>query len=454
MIKRKLSKIEKMVDGKLTKDDYIDLEIKGISIDTRTIEKGQLFIPIVGENTDGHKYIQATVDKGAGASLWNEDVPLPEIDFPFILVKDTTKALQDLASNYNKQVGAKVIGITGSNGKTSTKDIIASILETKFNTHKTSGNYNNEYGLPLTLLSMNEDTEMAVLEMGMSALGDIKLLCEIGLPDIGVITNSTDVHINDLGSVENILKAKMEIAQGVKDEGIIVHLGDSPPLKKAVEELDRNIEKISFGENTSNDYVTEYLGSDNEGIKFKVKDNELYLPMLGRHNIYNGAAAFTVAEHLGFSTNEIREAILNVDSTGLRNELVKGENFHVLNDAYKSNPTSLRFALETLYDLEGYKQKIVVLGDMFGTGEDEVENHLQIGKEIDPNQVDLIFTLGELGENFAKGAEKNFSKDRIYTYRKLKELGKSLKPLIKKDALILIKGSRILEMERILDIIM
>lgn len=442
-----------MVDGKLTKDDYIDLEIKGISIDTRTIEKGQLFIPIVGENTDGHKYIQAAVDKGAGASLWNEDVPLPEIDFPFILVKDTTKALQDLASNYNKQVGAKVIGITGSNGKTSTKDIIASILETKFNTHKTSGNYNNEYGLPLTLLSMNEDTEMAVLEMGMSALGDIKLLCEIGLPDIGVITNSTDVHINDLGSVENILKAKMEIAQGVKDEGIIVHLGDSPPLKKAVEELDRNIEKISFGENTSNDYVTEYLGSDNEGIKFKVKDNELYLPMLGRHNIYNGAAAFTVAEHLGFSTNEIREAILNVDSTGLRNELVKGENFHVLNDAYKSNPTSLRFALETLYDLEGYKQKIVVLGDMFGTGEDEVENHLQIGKEIDPNQVDLIFTLGELGENFAKGAEKNFSKDRIYTYRKLKELGKSLKPLIKKDALILIKGSRILEMERILDII-
>ena len=454
MIKRKLSKIEKMVDGKLTKDDYIDLEIKGISIDTRTIEKGQLFIPIVGENTDGHRYIQAAVDKGAGASLWNEDVPLPEIDFPFILVKDTTKALQDLASNYNKQVGAKVIGITGSNGKTSTKDIIASILETKFNTHKTSGNYNNEYGLPLTLLSMNEDTEMAVLEMGMSALGDIKLLCEIGLPDIGVITNSTDVHINDLGSVENILKAKMEIAQGVKDEGIIVHLGDSPPLKKAVEELDRNIEKISFGENTSNDYVTEYLGSDNEGIKFKVKDNELYLPMLGRHNIYNGAAAFTVAEHLGFSTNEIREAILNVDSTGLRNELVKGENFHVLNDAYKSNPTSLRFALETLYDLEGYKQKIVVLGDMFGTGEDEVENHLQIGKEIDPNQVDLIFTLGELGENFAKGAEKNFSKDKIYTYRKLKELGKSLKPLIKKDALILIKGSRILEMERILDIIM
>ena len=394
------------------------------------------------------------MDKGAGASLWNEDVPLPEIDFPFILVKDTTKALQELASNYNKQVGAKVIGITGSNGKTSTKDIIASILDTKYNTHKTSGNYNNEYGLPLTLLSMNEDTEMAVLEMGMSALGDIKLLCEIAPPDIGVITNSTDVHINDLGSVENILKAKMEIAQGVKNEGILVHLGDSPPLKKAVEELNRNIEKISFGEKPSNDYVTEYLGSDNEGIKFKVKDNELYLPMLGRHNIYNGAAAFAVAEHLGFSTNEIREAILNVDSTGLRNELVKGENFHVLNDAYKSNPTSLRFALETLYDLEGYKQKIVVLGDMFGTGEDEVENHLQIGKEIDPNQVDLIFTLGELGENFAKGAEKNFSKDRIYTYRNLKELGKSLKPLIKKDALILIKGSRILEMERILDIIM
>lgn len=454
MIKRKLFKIEKMTCGKITKDKYINKEVEGVSIDTRTIERGQLFIPIIGENTDGHEYIQSAVDKGAGAALWNEDVPLPEIDFPFILVKDTTKALQDLASNYNNQVGPKVIGITGSNGKTSTKDIIASILETKYNTHKTSGNYNNEYGLPLTLLSMDEDTEMVVLEMGMSGLGEIKLLCEIAPPDIGVITNSTDVHINDLGSVENILKAKMEIAQGVRDKGILVHLGDSPHLKKAVEDLDRNIEKISFGENLYNDYITEYIGSDNEGIKFKVNDNELYLPMLGRHNIYNGTAAFAVGEHLGFSISEIREAILNVDSTGLRNELVKGEKFHVLNDAYKSNPTSLRFALETLYDLEGYEQKIVVLGDMFGTGEDEINNHLKIGEEIDPEQIDLIFTLGELGENFAKGAEKNFTKDKIFSFSNLDELSKSLKPLIKKDALILIKGSRILEMERILDIIM
>jgi len=451
MISRKLKNIASMVNGYMDNEKYSNVEINGVSIDTRTIEKGQLFIPIIGENTDGHKYIETAVQKSAGASLWDEKIPLPKTDIPLILVKDTTIALQDLAKEYNRQVGAKVVGITGSNGKTSTKDIIYSILKSKYKTHRTSGNFNNEYGLPLTILSMLEDTEIGVLEMGMAGLGEIKLLCQIAPPDIAVITNSTDVHINDLGSVENILKAKMEIAEGVKEEGLLVYLGDSPPLKKAVEDLDRNIVKISFGEDSNNNYATEFQSSTNKGINFKINKEEYFLPMLGRHNIYNGAASVAVAEHIGFNAKEIKNSIQHIDSSGLRNELIKGEYFHILNDAYKSNPTSLRFALETLYDLKGYRQKIVVLGDMFGTGDKEVENHINIGKEIDPNQVDMIFTLGELGEYFAKGAEKNFNKDKLHSFRDFDDLIEALKPNIIKDSLILIKGSRILEMEKILD---
>ncbi len=451
MIKRKLLDIAKMINGQGLQDKYKDIEINGVSIDTRTIKKNQLFIPIIGETTDGHKYIDTAVDKGAAAVLWDKKTPLPKVDVPLILVEDTTKALQALAKEYNRQLGVKVVGVTGSNGKTSTKDIIHSILNSKYKTHKTSGNFNNEYGLPLTILSMDEDTEMAVLEMGMDGLGDIRLLCQIAPPDIAVITNSTDVHINDLGSVENILKAKMEIAEGVKEEGLLVYFGDSPPLKKAVENLGRNIKKVSFGEGKNNKYLAKFISSTNTGINFKINGKKYFLPMLGRFNIYNGAAAVAVAEYLGFSTEEINKSIQNIDSTGLRNELIKGEHFHLLNDAYKSNPTSLRFALGTLYDLKGYKQKIVVLGDMFGTGKNEVENHLKIGEEIDSNQVDMLFTLGELAKNFAKGAEKNFSKNKIHSFMDLDDLTQALKPNIKKDSVVLIKGSRILKMERILD---
>jgi len=451
VIKRKLVEVANMVKGHSLKDKYKNIEINGVSIDTRTLNKDQLFIPIIGENTDGHKYIDTAGQKSAAAALWDEKIPLPDIELPLILVEDTTKALQDLAKEYNNQVGGKVVGITGSNGKTSTKDIIYSILRSKYKTHKTLGNFNNEYGLPLTILSMDEDTDMAVLEMGMDGLGDIRFLCQIAPPDIAVITNSTDVHINDLGTVENILRAKMEIAEGVKEEGLLVYLGDSPPLKKAVEDLDRSIKKVSFGENKNNEYVAEFLSSTNKGINFKVEEKEYFLPMLGRYNIYNGAAAVAVGEYLGFNTEEIKKSIIEIDSTGLRNELIKGKDFHILNDAYKSNPTSLRFALGTLYDLKGYSQKIVVLGDMFGTGENELENHIQIGREIDSNQVDMIFTLGNLAENFAKGARKNFTEDKIHSFNDLDDLAEALKPRIKENSVVLIKGSRILEMERILD---
>ncbi|HBH11815.1 MAG TPA: UDP-N-acetylmuramoyl-tripeptide--D-alanyl-D-alanine ligase [Clostridiales bacterium] len=454
MIRRNLKEIQQMVHGKGLVENLWDEVIIGVSIDTRKILPEQLFIPIKGETFDGHDFIDDAIRNGAKATLWNEGKPMPNIDIPFIVVSDTLLALQNLAREYVNQLQVKIIGITGSNGKTSTKDILYDILKMKYRTHKTSGNYNNELGVPLTVLSMDEETEIAVIEMGMSGLGEISLLCTIAKPDIAIITNSTDVHINDLGSVENILRAKMEIAEGLKESGLLIHYGDSELLKKAVEGLERKIIKQSFGEMEDNRYVVKLISTGDDGVYFRVMEEEsnvYHLPMLGKHQMYNGTAAIAVARYLQISANEIQRAMFELSVTGMRNEIVHADGFDILNDTYKSNPTSMRAALETLYSLNHYTQKILILGDMYGTGDNEIQNHLRIGEEIDPFQVDYIFTLGFLGEYFAKGAAINFNQDKIITCRSKEELFNGLKQVIQKESIILVKGSRIVKLEEVVE---
>lgn len=454
MIRRNLMEIQKMVQGKGLAENLQNEVINGVSTDTREIQADQLFIPIKGETFDGHDFIDDAIKNGAKATLWNEEKPMPKIDIPIILVSDTLLALQSLAREYVNQLQVKIIGVTGSNGKTSTKDILHGILKTKYRTHKTLGNFNNQLGVPLTLLAMDEETEVAVIEMGMSGLGDIALLCSIAKPDIAIITNATDVHINDLGSVENILRAKLEIAEGLKEGGLLVHFGDSEHLKKGAEGINRRIIKQSFGENEANHFIARLISSGDDGVYFRIAGNEnniYHLPMLGRHQMLNGTAAIAVARYLQISPNDIQKAMFELSMTGMRNEIVHADGFDILNDSYKSNPTSVRAALETLYSLKNYKQKIVVLGDMFGTGDNEIENHLSIGKEIDPYKVDYVFTLGRLGEYFAKGAANNFSKKRIVACQSKEDLFEGLKKAIQKDSIVLVKGSRIVKLEEMVE---
>ncbi len=454
MIHRKLSKIQEMVKGTGLNKSYEDTWINGVSIDTRTVRDSQLFVPIMGERFNGHEFIAKAIENGAGAALWNKDQPTPDIEFPFILVEDTLEAIQTLANQYRNQLNARVIGITGSNGKTSTKDILASILKTSYKTHKTFGNLNNHLGVPLTLLSMPEDTEMAVIEMGMSGLGEIERLSKIASPDVAVITNATDVHINDLGSVENILKAKLEIIKGLKTNGLFIYFGDSIPMREAIEKLNLKQRKETFGSNHNNDYPVKLISSENEGIYFDLLGRDtptLFLSMLGSHQIYNAAAAIAVARYFNISFEKIQEGMSKIEATGMRNELIQSNGFDILNDSYKSNPISLCSALDTIYSFKKYKQKIVVLGDMFGTGDNEVKTHKDIGSEIDPSQIDYIFTLGELGKYFAEGAKTRFSEERIFTFMDKSSLTMKLKEIIKKDAIVLIKGSRVLALEEVVD---
>lgn len=454
MIRRKLKEIEQMAKGFGLAEEYEEIYIKGVSTDSRSIKKGQLFIPLIGENFNGHDFIEQAIEKGAAATLWTKGEPIPSLDIPIILVEDTLKALQSLAKEYRNQLDIKVVGITGSNGKTSTKDILASLLNTKYKTQKTLGNLNNHIGTPLTILSLDEDTEIAVIEMGTDNFGQISLLTSIASPDVAMITNIGEAHLEGLKTKENIAKAKLEILEGLNPEGLFLYYGDDPILSKTMEKVYIKQKISTYGIGDTNDYRCELNMADENGISFKLKspyEEDYFLPMLGSHSMLNATGAIAVARYFNIPTDSIQKGLYHVDKTGMRNELVFAEGFTILNDSYKSNPSSLLAALDTLYSMKQYKQKIVVLGDMLGLGDDEIKMHKEIGKKIDPKEIEYIFTIGPLAKYIAETARQNFEKDRIISCNNKIQLVERLKKVIKPKSIILIKASRPLELEEVVE---
>lgn len=454
MIQRTLREVEKMAGGFGLKKEYEKILIEGVSIDSRKIKANQLFIPIKGERFDGHKFLETAVEDGAAAALWNKNMPVPDIDFPLIFVEDTLAAIQKLAKEYRMQLPIKVIGITGSNGKTSTKDILASLLKRKYKTHKTFGNLNNHLGVPLTILEIDEDTEMAVIEMGMSELGEIELLTSIALPDVAIITNVGEAHLTTLKTKENIYQAKLEILKGLKSDGLLVYLGDDGILKRKVACMNLEQKVMTFGQDLSNHYRPVIEETSEDGISFKLNDinqHTFLLPMLGKHQMYNAVAAIAVAQYFNISFDQIKKGLLEVDATGMRNELIHTPKYTILNDSYKSNPTSLCAALETLYGLKGYSQKIAVLGDMEGIGETEVAFHEEIGSQIDPNQIDYLFTVGPLASHIAKTATPRFFQNKVVSCKNKQQLIAQIIKVLEKGAIILVKASRGFELEEVVD---
>lgn len=454
MITRNLKEIEKMCGGSGLASKFEEIVIKGVSTDSRNISADQLFIPLIGENFNGHDFITMAIGKGAVASLWNKNEPMPDNDFPFILVDDTTLALQELAKSYRSQLNTKVIGITGSNGKTSTKDILASLLKTQYKTHKTIGNFNNYIGLPLTILSMDEDTEMAVLEMGMDNFGQIELLTSIARPDAAVITNIGEAHLEGLKTRENIAKAKLEILKGLKPNDLFVYYGDDSILKKEIQNIPMEYNVKTYGSSENNDYQPEIIFVNEKGDSFYLKEPaspEFFLPMLGEHQVLNATAAIAVARYFGISYENIEKGLLQVEKTGMRNELIKADGFTILDDSYKSNPSAVLAALDTLYSIKGYSQKIAVLGDMLGMGDEQADMHRDIGRTIDPSQIDYLFTLGDFGRYFSETAKLSFPEDRVLAFFDKPSLIKKIKEVIKPNAIVLVKASRPLAMEEVVE---
>jgi UDP-N-acetylmuramoyl-tripeptide--D-alanyl-D-alanine ligase len=447
MFKRRLDDVAKMIGVKLEKN--LDVEIQGVTIDSRKVEKGNLFVPFPGGNVDGHQFVEKAIESGAAAAFWKKDVPNPPIHLPILIVEDPLLALQELSKRYLEEVNPKVVGITGSNGKTTTKDITAALLSTTFRVHKTSGNFNNHLGMPLTILSMPSDVEVVVLEMGMSGKGEIELLSTLAQPDLAIITNIGEAHLLDLGSREGIADAKLEIVKGLKSEGALVYHGDEPLLQERLSSPE--FRTLSFGMEHNNHIYPLSIQTRDEDTLFKTNlfAGDFIFPVLGAHNVLNAMAAILVAKELGVTEEQIKAGLQSVKLTNMRMEMLIGINEEkVINDAYNASPSSMKAALNLVAELKGFDKKILVLGDMLELGPNEEMFHKDLGKQV-PSSVDFLFTFGRLGKFIAEGAEKVLPKQNILSYEDKKELIMDLQKYVGKDVLVLVKASRGMELEEV-----
>ncbi len=453
MIERSLEEIAKMLGSNLEDENFKDVLVKGVSTDSRTIEENNLYIPLVGEVFDGRLFIKECQDKGASAFLIDRDTKIKNnIDIPYIRVDDTLKALQNLAKAYRKDlISTKVIGITGSNGKTTSKDLIYEVLNRKYKCQKTIGNLNNEIGVPKTILSLDSDCEVAIVELGTDNFGDISLTTDIARPDIAIITNIGDSHLEKLKTKEGIAKAKMEIIEALNPNGKFIYNGDDPILNKVVKNYDINADIITFGQDENVDFKVLKEKNDGLGVSFSCHNNLYKVPLLGEHNIYNGSLAVLIGEIFKLDYSQIKEGLAQVTPANNRSQILEFDGFDVLDDSYKSNPQSLISGLSTCKMLSGYANKIVVLGDMLELGEDEASLHYDVGTKIDQKDIHYCLFFGPLSKHMHEGSLTNFPKNRSFHFANKDDLIEKLKSLISKSTLVFVKGSHGMHMEEIIE---
>ena len=402
------------------------VQIKNVVMDSRKVTAGSLFFAI----NNGNSYVKDVLDKGASLVIAdNTDVK----DERIVKVSDTVASMQDLATKYRKKLDVQVVGITGSNGKTTTKDIVYSLLSVKAKTLKTEGNYNNHIGLPYTLLNVTDEERFVVLEMGMSSLGEIRKLGEISSPNYGIITNIGDSHIEFLKTRDNVFKAKTELLEFVIKENTFV-CGDDEYLAK----LDVN--KIGFNDN--NTYKIESYEFSDKGSKFVLNGKEYEMSLLGKHNISNTAIAIEIAKKIGLTDEEIQIGLKEIKISNMRFQEIKiGEDIYI-NDAYNASPTSMKAAIDTLNEIYNDKYKIAILGDMLELGENEVDYHIDVLNYLLDKKIKLIYLYGERMKKAYDIFMKSKSEEYRFWYYPTKEgIVESLKN-IRMEKVILLKASR------------
>ena len=402
------------------------VQIKNVVMDSRKVTEGSLFFAI----NNGNSYVKDILDKGVSLVIAdNTDVK----DERIVKVSNTIATMQDLATKYRKKLDIQVIGITGSNGKTTTKDIVYSLLSAKAKTLKTEGNYNNHIGLPYTLLNVTDEEKFVVLEMGMSSLGEIRRLGEISSPDYAIITNIGDSHIEFLKTRDNVFKAKTELLEFVNKENTFV-CGDDGYLAK----LDVN--RIGFNDNNTHK-IESYEFSD-KGSKFVLDGKEYKISLLGKHNISNTAIAIELAKKIGLTDEEIQSGLKEIKISNMRFQEIKiGEDIYI-NDAYNASPTSMKAAIDTLNEIYNDKYKIAILGDMLELGENEVDYHIDVLNYLLDKKIKLIYLYGERMKKAYDIFMKSKSEEYRFWYYPTKEgIVESLKN-IRMEKVILLKASR------------
>ena len=424
--------------------------VKGVSINSRTINPGELFLALKGENHNGHDYIAAALQREAAAVLVMQEVEVNS-RLPVIRVQDSLQALGKLARWQRRRFQIPVIGITGSNGKTSTKDLLASILAMEMAVVKTEANYNNEIGLPLTLFNLSAKTEAAVVEMGMRGLGEIKQLAEIAEPSIGVVTNVGLTHLELLGSQANIARAKSELITALPGEGLAVLNGEEP----LVREMGRvtKARAVYYGiDGQGLDYRATKITLNNNGSSFMVTGPKLELgiemPLPGRHNILNALAAIAVAAELGITASAIQRGLAQPTLTGKRLNILKANDLTIIDDTYNASPASVRAALEVLINIGRTGRQVAVLGDMLELGPISLAAHHEIGSYAATLGVAKLLAFGKLATEYVRGFNSITNAGGAYFSNKA-ELIAALKALLQPQDTVLIKGSRGMKMEEV-----
>ncbi len=436
----KIDEIVKATKGKIISKSSD--EVTKIVTDSRLTDEKSLFVPLLGENFDAHDFLEDVEKNGCKAVLTSKDY---KGDLTVIKVEDTKKALGDIARYYIKKLNPVKVAVTGSVGKTTTKDMIASVLCNLFPTLKTNGNFNNDIGVPLTAFRL-EDEKVAVFEMGMNHFKEIEYLSEIVCPDISVITNIGHSHIENLGSREGILKAKLEILKGMNKDSCIILNGDDELLYNARDLI--NIKTIYYGINNKNcDILAEDIIEEDSKVKFKIGGFSYTINTPGIHNVYNALCAITVGMQLTDDKEKIKEGLMNFKPEGIRQNIIKKDNFTIISDCYNAAPNSMIASLDVLKKTKG-KRKIAVFGSVLELGKFRDELLEEVGRKVKEYDVDELITVTEDALCINKGAkdsgflcEKNF-KDNM-------EVLNYLKANIKDDDVILIKGSRKYKMEEI-----
>jgi len=451
MISFNCGELIKAVGGKLLWGDSHKVFF-GITTDSRKVEEGNLFIPLVGERFDGHDYIEQCFDAGARVCLTQKVIPERE-DCSAVLVTDTAKALRDIAAWHRNKFNIPVVGITGSVGKTSTKDMVSCVVAKKYNVLKTQGNFNNEIGLPLTFFNLEEKHEAAVIEMGMSGFGEISRLTAIAQPQIAVITNIGVSHIEKLGSQQGILKAKLEILEGLKPDGLVVLNGDDPLLREQRGKL--KYRTVFYGMEWSADYFAEnYQSLGEEGSSFTITlDNKTYkikVPVPGKHNVYNALAAIAVGIEMKIPMEIIVDGIAEYSPGSMRQNIISHKGIKIINDAYNASPQSMEAAINVLEELSARTRGIAVLGDMLEMGSMAEELHYSVGNFIKDKKISYLITVGKDSKNITRAvSDSGNCTINLRHFENNTDALEYIISIVKQGDYILIKGSRGMKMEQI-----
>ena len=431
----------------------------GVNTDSRSIKAGELFVALSGENFDGHNYCAKALELGAAGVVISHDVAgLPQ-NAVVIKVDDTLKAYQLIAKAWrDKQKNLKVVAVTGSNGKTSTKDLIAACLAVKYNVVKTEANFNNEIGLPKTLLNIKPDTEIAVVEMGMRGLGQIRALCELASPDVAVVTNVGETHMELLGSMENIARAKGEIVEGLTAQQFAVLNNDDAFVRAMADKT--AAQAVTYGCGDGADVRAENVVLNADGSEFDCvcartgEREHIVLPLLGEHNVYNALAAIGVAVTFNVPLAQVKTALKDVKLTGKRQEFVQIGAVTVINDAYNASPASMASALKTLHAVKSAKggRAVAVLADMLELGALSQSAHAEVGEMAAAEGVDVLITYGEEAVNIGKAAQNGGVK--TFICRDRAEAAKILSGVVRNNDIILLKGSHSMQVDGLIDLVL